>query len=364
MSNFTLSGERLDGIDLARAVAIVGMAMVHFGPTGGEDLAGELYAITHGRAAILFMVVAGVGVSILARSRRRSLAETRLTLAWRGALLLPAGLALQVFATGQYVILQTYGLLFLLAIGALRLPNRWLLGLAGTFAIVGPATFLVGQTLTPRIFNRGMTHFGDSLGELAHGLFLSGPYPAIVWLAPLLLGIWLGRQDLADRRVQTRLFVGGAAVAAILLVSATILQAIFGTPDFRSTWLHVISIEPHSQMPLWLWSACAIAVALLGLSLMAIRLLGHRIWPALALGRTALTFYVGHLVLLNIWPAPLKSGEPGSALLITILASLLGMGLAVVWLRFVRRGPLEYLLQPPRALRTAIAAQSSTAARL
>src|SRR5215212_1158851 len=90
---------RLRGVDVARAIAVLGMVMVHFGPTPAPDTAlGNLYGVSHGRASVLFVLLAGVGVSLLVGGRSRGgrsslLARGRLVL--RGALLLPLGLWLQ-----------------------------------------------------------------------------------------------------------------------------------------------------------------------------------------------------------------------------------------------------------------------------
>jgi hypothetical protein len=87
---------RVAGIDLARFLAIAGMLAVHVGPTTLVDPAGRVYAeLTHGRASILFGLLAGVGVSLLASSRTATLWQTRIRLLWHAALLLPLGLWLQ-----------------------------------------------------------------------------------------------------------------------------------------------------------------------------------------------------------------------------------------------------------------------------
>lgn len=52
--------DRLLGIDVARAVALIGMLMVHFGPEGDTDLLGRLYALPYGRASIPFVLVTGI----------------------------------------------------------------------------------------------------------------------------------------------------------------------------------------------------------------------------------------------------------------------------------------------------------------
>src|ERR671910_342870 len=61
---------RLGGVDAARAVAVLGMVIVHFGPNPVPDTVfGNLYEVPHGRASVLFVLLAGVGVSLLAADR-------------------------------------------------------------------------------------------------------------------------------------------------------------------------------------------------------------------------------------------------------------------------------------------------------
>ena len=63
----TRPSRRLRGVDAARAVAVLGMVMIHFGPTPAPDTAlGALYELPYGRASVLFVLLAGVGVALLA----------------------------------------------------------------------------------------------------------------------------------------------------------------------------------------------------------------------------------------------------------------------------------------------------------
>jgi len=106
------------------------MVIIHFGPNPIPDTAfGNLYEVPHGRASVLFVLLAGVGVPLLAAGRsddgRRWQARGRLL--FRAALLLPLGLWLQGLDHGVLVILQYYAVYFLLAALVLALPDLWLL---------------------------------------------------------------------------------------------------------------------------------------------------------------------------------------------------------------------------------------------
>jgi hypothetical protein len=127
---------RIRGVDLARAIAIVGMVMVHVGPTGSEATGalGGIYGLSHGRASVLFVLLAGLGVSLLDSDRMldgdrdsaRSAARRRpawARLGFRAALLLPLGLALQLLDHGVLVIVQYYAVYFVVAAGAMTRPR-------------------------------------------------------------------------------------------------------------------------------------------------------------------------------------------------------------------------------------------------
>lgn len=83
----TASRRRLRGIDAARAIAVLGMVTVHFGPRPAPDTTFVgLYGISHGRASVLFVLLAGVGVALLVGGHSRgrpSLARGRLVLRGR-----------------------------------------------------------------------------------------------------------------------------------------------------------------------------------------------------------------------------------------------------------------------------------------
>ena len=92
---------RILGFDLARALALLGMIVVHFGLVASADHSRPAWAAFvlrafNGRAASTFMVLAGIGLTL--RSRRAlaeddplARSEVRKTLIRRGVFLLVVG---------------------------------------------------------------------------------------------------------------------------------------------------------------------------------------------------------------------------------------------------------------------------------
>lgn len=369
-------GDRVRGVDLARALAIIGMIAVHVGPTGADGVVGRLYAIPHGRASLLFMVVAGVGVSLLARSRSTTLASARVTLLWRAVLLLPAGLALQQLDHGVNVILQAYAVLFVIAAIVLTLRDRTLLVLAAVAAAIGPVIFWFGQSRAPDVFDRS-GEVGGSVGEVAHGLLLSGPYPVVTWVGPLLFGIWLGRRDLTDERLQRRLVVIGTTVGVVSVAIAEVVTRLAGVGaavgagagagagvDSPANAWRLAVATPHSQMPLWLLGSTATAAAVLGASLWAAPRWRRTVRPLVLTGQLALTVYVGHLVVLHLAADTLRTDLVGEAAVTVLVSSLVAMVFATLWRARFARGPLETALRPPHRWRGPVHGPVAPRARL
>lgn len=344
---------RIAGIDLARALAILGMLAVHVGPTDVEGLAGTAYGLSHGRAAILFGLVAGVGVSLLAGSRSTSPLQARGKLLWRAAILLPLGLWLQTLDHNVFVILQDYALLFIVATALVGVGDRWLLALSGVSATLGSLAYLWGLIAAPDAFERRPVAWGDGAGDILHGLVLSGPYPLLTWLAPFALGIWIGRRDLRSRRLWWRLLAVGAGVGVAARAGAVVVQARLGEPGATVGWDHLLLDEPHSQMPLWVIGSTGTAVLVLGASLLVADRLPRLNWPLVATGQLAFTVYVGHLLALHLERDLLTADTVGAASLRVLGFTVAAALLATAWRALLPRGPLELVLHLPWLLRRA-----------
>lgn len=346
---------RIQGLDAARALAVVGMVMVHFGPfpLSGDDLATVAYRSTHGRASILFVVLAGIGVSLLAGDRSTPrLRSTWLRLGYRAAVLLPLGLALQPLDHGVLVILQYYAVYFLVAGVVVGLGDRVVLGLAVALAVLGPVAYLGGQMALPGWFEAGgPAAITDEPAQITRDLLLTGSYPVVVWSAPVLFGVWLGRRDLRSPAVRGWLVGGGTAAAAIVYGLSLASEAWLGAPAEEPAWGRLVLGEAHSQMPVWLIGATAVATAVVGLTLVLADRLPRLLWPLVATGQLAFTVYVGHLFVLA-WAPQLLSRDTvaGAAVSVGRFAVITAL-LCMAWRAVFRRGPLEVALRLPWTLR-------------
>jgi uncharacterized membrane protein YeiB len=332
---------RLVGVDAARALAIVGMVTVHVGPREAGGPLGVALDVPRGRSAILFGLLAGVGVALLASSRTTSVSQARLILLWRAAVLLPLGLWLQTLDHGVYVILADYAVLFLLGLVVMRWSDRWLLAVVAVSTVVGSVGYRYGQLEASASFQRVAAAFGDAPGEIVHRLVLSGPYPLVTWAAPFCLGIWLGRRELVSAVVQRRMVVVGGAVALLVpAVSWALTWAVTAVVGELSVsgWWALLDDAPHSQRPLWLVSASGSAVAVLGLCLVVGSRWPRWLAPLAAAGQLAFTWYVAHLLVLHVHEPLLRTGTEGGTVAVVVVLTVVMVVVSVAWLRVAGAG--------------------------
>ncbi len=333
---------------MARALAIIGMVMVHIGPYDlpGGGLSGAVYRSTHGRAAIVFIVLAGIGVSLLAGDHSPDrITGARVRLGWRTLVLLPAGLALQTLDIDVAVILQYYAVYFLVAMAVLELSDRALLIVAACSVTLGPVLLIWLERTVPSWFLGGVPAW-DDVPRIVRDIALTGYYPVVVWTAPLVLGMWIGRRDLGSTTVMRSVGLAGAVVAAVAFLTSAGLVALLGPASSSTDWNHLHVIEPHNEMPLWMLSSAGIAVAVIAGCVLFARLLPRTTWPLAALGQLALTAYVAHLLVLHWWPQWLDRSTYGAAWLSVGRFTVAALVLATVYRALAARGPFELLLRP------------------
>lgn len=367
---------RLVGVDVARGVALLGMMAVHVLPEERDDgTTTVVHAIASGRSAALFAVLAGVGLA-LAYGRRASLARSASAVLVRALLIGAVGLALGALDSGVAVILAYYALLFVLALPWLTAPRRVLLVSAAAVAVLAPVvSFLVRDDLPPR--DRSSPEPADLAdpGQLVSELVVTGYYPAMSWLAYLLLGLGVGRLALAHRRTALVLAAAGAALALVAHgVSALLLGPLGGydrlagvvrgssgasvqevvdasrygnVPTTSPWWL--ATDAPHSSTPLDLLATAGTALLVLGLALLAAGRAAALLRPLGAAGSMPLSLYTAHVVLL----ATVETQDPVRFYLVQVAVALVA---ASLWRRHLGRGPLEGALaavaRPLRAGRT------------
>lgn len=344
----THSTLRLDGLDLARFIAFVGMVIVNFkvvmGANDNSSLLSVFTGILEGKAAATFVVLAGVGLG-LAAIRREYKITVSVTLK-RSGFLLALGLVNMLVFDGD--ILHYYAFYFLFGILLLPLQTRWLIICIVLLNIAFVSMlFLFNYDMGWNWENFNYTGFWTIEGFVRH-LFFNGWHPVVPWLSFLLFGIILSRISLSKSVIQHGLILLGAGVYMFAVMAS----------NFLSDWLlpidpelvYFFTTEPIPPVPLYVLTGIGCALFVIGICLRFSNWLDRIgllkiVVPA---GRQTLTLYIAHVLIgmgiletLNL----LGGQSLWTAVSLALLFSLIAVIYAFIWSRVFTRGPIEALMR-------------------
>jgi uncharacterized membrane protein YeiB len=136
---------------------------------------------------------------------------------------------------------------------------------------------------------------------------------------------------------------GAGVAAAAYGLSAALVGVVGRAAEEDGSWRQLALSDGHSEMPLAIVGATAVAVAVVGLATLLIDRLPRVSWPLVAAGQLALTVYVGHLLLLAAAPELLRAATVEQGVVSVARFALVVVIVAALWrLRFAR-GPIEAL---------------------
>jgi len=326
------------------------MFAAHTVPRAGAE---EL--LVDGRPSVLFALVAGVALGLVTGAERplvrEGRAEARGRLMIRALVLFAMGVLLWMLPHGVAVILDYYGLMFLLMIPLLFASRPVLVAVGAAVLVVGP---LARQAVESRPLP------GEPLATTIDYL-LTGWYPALLWVPVLAAGLIAARSDLGTRRTRVALLVIGALASVVGYGAAAVLDG--------------VDASAHSGTTAELLGAGGLAAAMVGALLMLLdgardgaangaadtatdtahvappgalqRLLRVVLAPLIAIGRMPLTIYVAQLLVLAalspVGPAGQFPGWVGWAVLAVLVVG--SAAIALIWQALRLPGPLEWVLQ-------------------
>jgi uncharacterized membrane protein YeiB len=353
---------RILGYDVARAIAVIGMVIVNYHniflvgrshhPQWFTGLAGFLL----GRAAAVFVMLAGVGITLMSHKAIISgdtflIKKVRKGLLKRSLVLFLMGLVFLNWWGAD--ILHFYGLFLSAASLLLFVPGRriWLLIggcliVAGSLFIFYEADPILTQILLP----------ANKLFELCDEMLISGQYPMLPWFSFLLVGMWLGRPEIiSNRKLIRRIFWTSVLVFLLTIVLDYLSNVIiFQFPDIEEDSplaLMLLSVPfPISPFFFFFFMAGSLVVIIFCISLSSQPLLAKPFTRLGAIGKMSLTVYIGHIFIglavdRIVFPRLNLAEYQIFTVAFTLLFCLTVFWNANLWFRHFEIGPLEWTLR-------------------
>jgi len=338
---------RITGVDAARGIALIGMFVAHVAPAVASAEIASVIAIADERPRLLFALTAGVGLGLITGATRPladGRGEARRQIAIRACLILAIGLfAIVVLRPLVVVILDVYGIAFLVMLPLLFLPARAALAAGAVSLAVAPALVALAE--------RDPTVQAAASGDLGIVVewFVTGSYPVIIWVPVMLIGLGLARSDVAAAPTVRWYALAGvlAAVLCLPLAAAMPENQVLGA-DPAADWMIPAraSLETMGNVGVGL-VVLAGAIAITALAVRPVRRVASTLLsPITAMGAMPLTIYTGQLVVLSlskrVGPGGVATDDSWALLVGLIVGSMV---FAWLWRRYVGRGPLEMLLR-------------------
>lgn len=360
-SRFSPHTYRIAGYDLARAIALVGMIFVNVkyqmeAEDYGTPLQIWLSNLIDGRPAVTFVILAGAGLSLLnlcrGRSDRPAPAKTYSTILKRAAFLFLVGLAFSRIWHAD--ILHFYGVYFALAVFLVNSSGRTLVTVsiaAWIITIIFAYQFnFFAISATDDVW---APEFWTGKGFLEN-LFFSGCYPVFPWVLYFIMGMWLGRQNISDRKLQKKILLFAVLLVVISETCAWMVENVIiteATLDSFPLIFFLIGTDPFSASVLAVFSASGTALLTIVLSIMVAQRTGGSKWikPFLAASQMSLTLYIAQIgicqLLLMAAGRADRENPLSDAWLWATVFNIAALAFAYFWVNHFKRGPFEKLLR-------------------
>ncbi len=346
---------RIEGFDLARALAVMGMVVVNFASMMKVDeypmiWLGTVVDFIYGRAATVFVILTGISLCLMAgkRKARDGGPQLKLYLLKRSLLLLVVGSLLSFIWEAD--ILHVYALFLAAGVWLSDCSMRALRRLIFASTVI---SIPVSAWLTLWYdFANGDWFVGGQhwSAQLFIDYFTSRYYPFFPWITYFLFGLLLGRLEMADRLDHRRWAAVGAVVCISIEVFSAAMMAWVDRQNWDiegNGWIVFLRSEAFPVTPLFMFSSGAGALCIICLCRLALERqpAAQCLAPVLAFGRLSLTVYVAHLLFgyfLTQWIVK-NSGTPDAVHMLNASGFICWAGIcaSAFWLRCFRRGPLE-----------------------
>ena len=353
--------QRIIGFDLARAYAIFGMFIVNFNFSFGSimaptDTVGQFLNVFTGNSTAIFIICAGMGVSLMTNKNtysKEEKAKLKSIILKRSWFLFALGLLLYNWWSGD--ILHFYGGYLHFAAFLLFVPKRYYL-VAAIFAIFifHILLFIIPIDTGWDFSTFYYKDFWTPIGFLRNTLY-NGWNSMFPWLSYFLIGMWLGRLNWYDRIIKRNIFIIGLVVFIIIQALRLMVRQHFFNP-FWSDYIMAEYFPPYLPFVL-----VTIAFAFMVIPICMVigeKFSNNKLVLALQkTGQMTLSHYVIHLTIGMIllafltgkhYTGLLEDEKPTASIYILIYSVvfyIFSFVFSIFWSRKFKNGPLETVMR-------------------
>ena len=342
---------RIHGLDIVRAVAIIGMMAAHLGPWAGRPALAEPAtwpAVVNGYPSALFAVLAGVSIGIIARKGVAAggveLLRSRMRLGARAVILIALGLVLASLQSEVMVVLVPMGAMFLVVLPLVTARTTTVAGVAAALAVLGPLVMAPAGAVVALAAGFLWSALVPALGVGVSGADLDVAWDdgmgGVNWAAsvgPPIVDAALDPELPAVPGTALEAAESGAAASGAGMGTGERLLGAF------------VDGSAHASGLLDVVGAAAASLAAIAVLLMVgrTRIGAAALHPLRMMGSMSLTVYVAHVVsfpaidLAGLAVPAVAEVEPETWLIASIIVAML---FAVAWKAGHRRGPLEEIM--------------------
>ncbi|MEK5437485.1 MULTISPECIES: DUF418 domain-containing protein [Paenibacillus] len=353
------SKARITALDFARALAIFGMIIVNYklamqaensGPGWLQSIAG----LFEGRASALFVVLAGIGVTLMTSKARSSMnreliRQNRNSLYKRAIFLFIAGVLL-LLMDWSADILHYYAVFMLVAAVLITVSNNKILGLFA-FILVASQLLLVIFDYTQgwNLSFKEYTSFWTIEGFIRNLLF-NGFHPIFPWLSFFLIGMWIGRKGWLSKEHRSKLLIYSLS-GTIVFEFLSFFLIKWASPVLGNEAAHYLfGTKPMPPTMLYVLSGICSAMAVIAICLYVVDKFDQSVLTQalISTGQLSLSHYIGHVVIglgLLHTTGYLENGSLVFAMAYGSLYFIMAIIFSHMWRKWMTRGPVELLMR-------------------
>ena len=281
--NLETDDSRIEGIDVARSTALIGMVYINLNVILGTNFdevyilnnLGVFNTVLQGRFASLFLVIAGLGLGLFKQKYNENYS---IIIVKRAIFFFFIGCLNLLYWKPD--IIHMYSVYFLMGIIFLRLKKEFLIIIMIMNSLL---QYILLQNLN---YELGFTINYDNLTyTILKNLLYDGYYPVIPWSSFLILGILISKLDLKNMKILWTMFAIGLSILSISIEIST-------SPE--NSLNDIFSMYPYPPNFIFIFSSLGSSMVILSLCL----ILSKKIkFVSLAnIGRLSFTLYQFHLI--------------------------------------------------------------------